>query len=271
MTLPRLGCQRVAPGGDRRRATSTPSPSGCRLRWGSGSRSQIPGSSTSDCAMRCSHWATHSSRSSRRFATAPPRGVGSSGPGGTAADMVMVQVPASTPAREHASALGIREVFSVEFDDIAEVHLHPADMRGAIVSLSEPRPPASWRWGGPDWAARSAPLRVEGVRLAVADAERAKTRWQEVLGGLPGSRSSRPRMSRDLSRSSVGAGAAPVCRSAACGWRSRRRYRGRDSACGPSSRTNVRDHYQAAAGAAGRRGCGGPRPPARGRADSGER
>jgi hypothetical protein len=100
--------------------------------------------------------------------------------------MVMVQVPALAPAREQASALGIREVFSVDFDDIAEVHLHPADMRGAIVSLSEPRPPASWRWGGPDWAARSAPLRVEGVRLAVGGAEMAKARWREVIGGLPG-------------------------------------------------------------------------------------
>jgi hypothetical protein len=62
---------------------------------------------------------------------------------------------------------GVREVFAVTHEDIAEVHLHPADMRGAIVSLSEPRPPEAWRWGGPDWDRRRVPGNVEAIRVAV--------------------------------------------------------------------------------------------------------
>jgi hypothetical protein len=100
--------------------------------------------------------------------------------------MVMTQVAALAPARERAAALGMREVFEVEFEDIAEVHLHPSDMQGAIVSLSEPRPASAWRWGGPDWPARSAAARVEGVTLGVADPNGVADRWREVIGALPG-------------------------------------------------------------------------------------
>jgi len=103
--------------------------------------------------------------------------------------MVMAQVEDLAGARERARPLGIREVFEVALDDIAEVHLHPADIGGAIVSLSEPRPPGSWRWGGPEWERRSAPLRIAGATLAVRDARGVAARWQEVIGGaLPGVR-----------------------------------------------------------------------------------
>jgi hypothetical protein len=56
-------------------------------------------------------------------------------------------------------------------------------MRGAIVSLSAPRPPRSWRWGGPAWSERSVPLRVAGVELAVSDPGGLAERWSDVLGG----------------------------------------------------------------------------------------
>jgi hypothetical protein len=42
------------------------------------------------------------------------------------------------------------QLFEVARDDIAEVHLHPRDLRGAIVSLSRPAPPTAWPWGGPE-------------------------------------------------------------------------------------------------------------------------
>jgi hypothetical protein len=59
-------------------------------------------------------------------------------------------------------------------------------MRGAIVSLSEPNPPASWRWGGPDWKARSAPgLRVVGAVVAARGAAHVAERWTKVLGAAP--------------------------------------------------------------------------------------
>ncbi len=108
--------------------------------------------------------------------------------GGDCGYMIMVQVFDLPAARRRASAAGVREVFEVEVDDMAEVHLHPADMRGAIVSMSTPVPGESWRWGGPDWAQRGAGvgLGVAGVTVAVADAAAARGRWETVLGGLPG-------------------------------------------------------------------------------------
>lgn len=103
--------------------------------------------------------------------------------GGDCGYMSMLQVEDAAAARERARRLGIREVFEVEFDDIAEAHLHPAEIGGAIVSISEPRPPASWHWGGPDWHDRSVPGAVRGLTVAVADPTAVRSRWREVAGG----------------------------------------------------------------------------------------
>ena len=102
--------------------------------------------------------------------------------GGDCGYMTMFQPDDLPSARERVRNLGVREVFEVALDDVAEVHLHPADMRGAIVSLSEPAPPEAWRWGGPDWAARSAPVKLFGATIAVADREAVAARWETVLG-----------------------------------------------------------------------------------------
>jgi hypothetical protein len=106
--------------------------------------------------------------------------------GGDCGYMVMFEVSDRDAARRRAAAQHAREVFDVELDDIAEVHLHPADMRGAIVALSMPRPPGSWRWGGPGWRERSRPSRVAGATIAVEDPERATRRWSNVLGAPVG-------------------------------------------------------------------------------------
>ncbi len=102
--------------------------------------------------------------------------------------MTMFQVRDLAPARVRAEQAGVREVFAVELDDIDEVHLHPREMGGAIVSLSTPTPVDAWRWGGPGWAQRSAPLRLTGAALAVNDSTTVSTRWRTVIGGLPGIR-----------------------------------------------------------------------------------
>ncbi|HSO97317.1 MAG TPA: VOC family protein [Solirubrobacteraceae bacterium] len=105
--------------------------------------------------------------------------------GGDCGYMLMFQVDDLPAARARARQLGIREVFAVEFDDIAEVHLHPADIGGAIVSLSAPQPPAAWRWGGPGWESRAAPVSVRGATVAAADPDRVAERWTQVLGEAP--------------------------------------------------------------------------------------
>jgi hypothetical protein len=106
--------------------------------------------------------------------------------GGDCGYMLMFQVGDLHAARQRAAELGVREVFEVGLDEMSEVHLHPADMRGAIVSLSAPQPPASWTWGGPDWSVRSAPLRIAGATVGVRGAPAVADRWRRVVGELPG-------------------------------------------------------------------------------------
>jgi Glyoxalase-like domain len=105
--------------------------------------------------------------------------------GGDCGYMVMFQVDDLDAARERVRDLGVREVWEISFADMAEVHLHPVDMRGAIVSLSRPCPPESWRWGGPDWTQRRAPLRLTGAAIAVGDPEAVAERWGTALGASP--------------------------------------------------------------------------------------
>ncbi len=102
--------------------------------------------------------------------------------GGDGGYMVMFQVADLAAARERARARGVREVFEVTLDDMAEVHLHPVDMGGAIVSLSAPQPAESWRWGGSGWPERSRPLSLSAVTLAAEDPEGVSELWGEIIG-----------------------------------------------------------------------------------------
>jgi hypothetical protein len=101
--------------------------------------------------------------------------------GGDCGYMLMFQVEDLAAARERARGEGVREVFEVSLDDMAEVHLHPADMRAAIVSLSQPQPVDAWRWGGPDWQGRSAPLKITGATITVTQPVGVAALWQGIL------------------------------------------------------------------------------------------
>jgi hypothetical protein len=103
--------------------------------------------------------------------------------GGDCGYMAMFQVEDVAAARERAKELGVREVFEVDLNDITEAHLHPADMRGAIVSISQPEPAEDWRWGGAGWRERSVPGEITGLTVAVADPEAVRERWSAVIGG----------------------------------------------------------------------------------------
>jgi Glyoxalase-like domain len=102
--------------------------------------------------------------------------------GGDTGYMLMFQVDDLDAARERARAAEVREVLDISLDGMAEVHLHPADMRAAIVSLSRPQPAAAWRWGGPDWEQRSAPYRLTGATISVSEPVSVGATWQIVLG-----------------------------------------------------------------------------------------
>ncbi len=87
-------------------------------------------------------------------------------------------------ARERAHDAGVRVVWQIDLPDISGTHLHPADMRGAIVSLDCSRPYGTWRWGGPQWTgrtARGAAGALRGITLAVPDAEDVAARWGRIL------------------------------------------------------------------------------------------
>jgi hypothetical protein len=106
--------------------------------------------------------------------------------GGDCGYMLMFQVPDLAAARARAADGGVRTVFEITLDDIDEVHLHPADMHGAIVALSQPSPPGSWRWGGPDWPARAArAVSVAGAVVGVRDPDAVAALWTSILGGPP--------------------------------------------------------------------------------------
>jgi len=102
--------------------------------------------------------------------------------------MVILQLSDLDAARERAAAMGIRTVWQLDLPDISGTHLHPADTRGAIVSLDRADPPGSWRWGGPDWTEREgtgAPGQLRGVTIAVNDPAETAARWGELLGIEP--------------------------------------------------------------------------------------
>jgi len=105
--------------------------------------------------------------------------------GGDGGYMVIFDLEDLDGARERVRQSGIRVVWQIDLPDISGTHLHPADMRGAIVSLDRSRPYGSWRWGGPQWTgklASGAPGRLTGITVAVADPGAVARRWAHVLG-----------------------------------------------------------------------------------------
>jgi hypothetical protein len=118
--------------------------------------------------------------------------------GGDCGYMLMFQVDDLSAARARVDKAGVREVLEIDREDISEVHLHPRDMRGAIVSLSQPDPAPSWPWGGPKWHERAAAKRIAGATVAVTEPDDVAQRWRDVVGDLPGVRFEREDDDRGL-------------------------------------------------------------------------
>jgi glyoxalase-like protein len=105
--------------------------------------------------------------------------------GGDGGYMVIFDVEDLEGARSRALGLGVRVVWQIDLADISATHLHPGDMRGAIVSLDRSNPYGSWRWGGPQWTAQIARHdagRLAGITIAVDDPPAVAARWGAVLG-----------------------------------------------------------------------------------------
>jgi hypothetical protein len=106
--------------------------------------------------------------------------------GGDGGYMAMFQVDDLSAERARVEALGVRVVWQGEGEGIRGMHLHPADVGGAIVSFDQATPPESWGWAGSSWRScvRDEVVRgIAAVELQSADPERLGRRWAAVLGG----------------------------------------------------------------------------------------
>jgi Glyoxalase-like domain len=105
--------------------------------------------------------------------------------GGDGGYMLIFQLEDLDSGRKRVLEMGIRVVWQIDLADISGTHLHPADTRGAIISLDRADPPESWRWGGPDWTGKAgtgAPGRLAGATVTVAEPEAVAERWARILG-----------------------------------------------------------------------------------------
>lgn len=71
--------------------------------------------------------------------------------GGDGGYMVLVQVDDLEAERARVTDAGFRIVHDASGDRIEGIHLHPADVGGAIISIDQATPPESWGWAGHDW------------------------------------------------------------------------------------------------------------------------
>jgi len=105
--------------------------------------------------------------------------------GGDGGYMALFDLEDLGAARERAEREGVRTVWRIDLPDISGTHMHPVDLRGAIVSLDESRPFGTWRWGGPEWTGRrgaGAEGRLRGLTVAVEAPAEVASRWGAVLG-----------------------------------------------------------------------------------------
>jgi hypothetical protein len=105
--------------------------------------------------------------------------------GGDGGYMVILQTDDLARARRRVEERGVRIVWQIALPDVSTIHLHPRDIGGAIVSLDQPLPPESWRWGGPNWqqhVRRDTVTRITGATLEARDPDAMAARWAEVLG-----------------------------------------------------------------------------------------
>jgi hypothetical protein len=105
--------------------------------------------------------------------------------GGNGGYMAIFQLPDLAAARRRVAERGVRVVWTADLPDIAGTHLHPKDVRGAIVSLDWADPAESWRWAGPSWTGRApehAPGGLTGLTIEVGDPFGVAQCWAAVLG-----------------------------------------------------------------------------------------
>lgn len=104
--------------------------------------------------------------------------------GGDSGYMLILQTTDLAADRKRVEEMNVRVVWESSYPDIASFHLHPKDVGGAIVSIDQPMPPESWRWGGPEWEQHihtEVTDAMVGVTVQSDDPAAMARRWSEVL------------------------------------------------------------------------------------------
>jgi hypothetical protein len=104
--------------------------------------------------------------------------------GGAGGYMAIFEVDDLDERLDRLANNDVRVVWAGDLPDIRGRHLHPADVGGTLVSIDQPVPNGSWRWGGPDWQSRSDELLahavvtgIAGALVAAVDPDAMQARW----------------------------------------------------------------------------------------------
>lgn len=104
--------------------------------------------------------------------------------GGDGGYMVLVQVDDVGAHRDRLAGTDLRIVYEAKGEGITGLHLHPADVGGAILSIDQADPPESWGWAGNDFAYHGASSVVSdlvAVELQAADPAAMAARWSTAV------------------------------------------------------------------------------------------
>jgi hypothetical protein len=106
--------------------------------------------------------------------------------GGDGGYMAMFQVDDIAAARARIKDLGLRVIFDNDEDGDIDIHIHPKDVPGAIITLDHMVVPESWRWAGAEWIQKSpstlGPGRVTGATVSALEPAKLADTWAAALG-----------------------------------------------------------------------------------------
>lgn len=105
--------------------------------------------------------------------------------GGDGGYMVMLEVDDLDTMRQRFADHEARIVFEAEANGIIGLHLHPADIGGAILSVDQADTWGEWPWAGPAWRDHVRTNTVTDVVAVVIGADQPEVmaaRWGELLG-----------------------------------------------------------------------------------------
>jgi hypothetical protein len=105
--------------------------------------------------------------------------------GGDGGYMVILEVYDLEALRDRIGSARVRIVHEARTDGIVGLHLHPADVGGAILSVDRADTWGEWPWAGPVWrdhVRTDQVAAVVAVEIEAIDPHAMASRWSEILG-----------------------------------------------------------------------------------------